>query len=103
MRNSKNQGFQCQMMNLLKSKIRFKNYFSKGFDNFEFNRKNRKKSKRIVNIAQDLSKPGISLNYIEKNEITKTFPTWKRNNPKVNSLIFSYKIDNDINSQKILS
>ena len=60
----------------------------------KFERKNRKKDRRIIDISQDISVKNTSLEYIEENLLNKWRPTYRRNK-KVNvNLRFMTKYGN---------
>lgn len=54
------------------------NFFTDSFEKEEFKRKNRIKTRHLVEIAEDLALNNKSLNYIEENIIKIIFPDWER-------------------------
>jgi len=60
------------------------NFFKDSFEARTYFRRNRKRTKRIVNIAYDLSKPSKSLNEIESDYLEKWLPEWTRKNKHTN-------------------
>lgn len=68
-------------------------FFSNGFEKQLFSRKNRKLSKRIVNIAESISKKD-SLENIEKMVISPYFSGWKRPKEKINITKSFFTISN---------
>ncbi len=60
------------------------NFFTNSCESPEFQRKNRKRDKRLIEIFEDLAIKGKSLNDVENDEIKKRFPTWRRKKSKIN-------------------
>lgn len=54
------------------------NFLTDSFEKEEFKRKNRIKTRHLIEIAESLALNGKSLNYIEENIIKTSFPDWER-------------------------
>lgn len=54
------------------------NFFTDSFEIKEFHTKNRVKTRRLIELAEDLAIQDKSLKFIEENIIKKQFPSWSR-------------------------
>lgn len=59
------------------------NFFTDSFEIARYERRNRKKARRIVEISEDLSIPGVKLSEVEDEVLKKWLPGWSRKDKKV--------------------
>ncbi len=59
-------------------------FFSDSFERRRYERRNRKRAQRIVDVSQDLSIPGKALNEIEHEILERWLVGWRREKDKVN-------------------
>lgn len=59
-------------------------FFSDSFERHRYERRNRKRAQRIVDISEDLSVPDTALSEIEHEVLTKWLVGWSRKEGKVN-------------------
>ena len=61
-----------------------RDFFSDSFERRKYERRNRKRAQRIVDVSQDLSIPGKALNEIEHEILERWLVGWNREKVKVN-------------------